>query len=65
MNQRKNKDKNEEISNNEEDINTSSIDSENGQKIESSTTNVKQDLNNGEDLDSVETETQEERQCIF
>ena len=60
MNQRKNKDKNEEISNNEEDINTSSIDSENGQKIESSTTNVKQDLNNGEDLDSVETETQEE-----
>ena len=60
MNQRKNKDKNEDINNNEEDINTSSINSENGQNIESSTTNIKEDINNGEDLDSVEIEFQEE-----
>ena len=60
MNQRKNKDKNEEISNNEEDINTSSINNENGQNIESSNTDVKQDSNIEEDLDSVETETHKE-----
>ena len=60
MNQRKNKDKNEDINNNEEDINTSSINSENGQNIESSTTNIKEDINNGEDSDSVEIEFQEE-----
>ena len=60
MNQRKNKDKNEDINNNEEDINTSSINSENGQNFESSTTNVKEDINNGEDLNSVEIEIQEE-----
>ena len=60
MNQKKNKAKNESINDKEEDKNTSSVNNENIQNIESNATNDKQDLNNEDDLDNVENDTQVE-----
>ena len=60
MNNRKNKDKNEDINNKEEDKNNSSLNSENSQDDESTSSNNKQDLNNGNDPDNSENDTQDE-----
>ncbi len=60
MNNRKNKDKNEDINNKEEDKNNSSLNSENSQDNESTSSNNKQDLNNGNDPDNSENDTQDE-----
>ena len=60
MNQRENKDKNEGINSKDEDKKTSSVNSENGQNNENTSINDKQNLNNGDDLDSVENDIQDE-----
>ena len=59
MSQRKNKDKNEDINNKTEDKVLSSDDT-NSHNNESTTTNEKQNLNSGEDLDSVGNDSEDE-----
>ena len=61
MNQRKNKDKNENMKHQkEEDQNGTSVNSEDGQSNESITTNGNSDLNYKQNLDNNENDTQDE-----
>ena len=60
MNQKKNTEKNQDINNTEEGQNTNSIDTENGQINENTTSNEKDVSNNEEDLENRENETKDE-----
>ena len=60
MNQKKNTEKNQDINNTEEGQNTNSIDTENDQINENTTSNEKDVSNNEEDLENRENETKDE-----
>ena len=60
MNQRKNKDKNEDIDNQKEHESSSSVNSENSQTNESNIANEKNDLNKEDERDINENDTQNE-----
>ena len=60
MNQKKNKDKNEGHNKKDEDKNTTSVNSEKGENNENTSLCDKQNLNNGDDLDTVDNNAQDE-----
>jgi len=60
MNQNKDKDKNEDINNEDKDQNTASVDNDHSQRNESISTNEKHSLNNEEDINNDESNTQDE-----
>ena len=60
MNQKKNKDKNEGHNKKEEDKNTTSVNNEKVENNENTSLCDKQNLNNGDDLDTVDNDAQDE-----